>query len=128
VICGVIMLKYQATISAIGPLVQDFLNEGIIVLFGQQAPEELQEFAILHDGKTLHAPLEAGDRVSFDDTSYRVLAVGDVVNENLANLGHLVLKCNGQSQPEMPGDVCVESKPPPTLRVGMTLRIESAQQ
>jgi PTS system glucitol/sorbitol-specific IIA component len=117
------MIKYNATITAIGPLVQEFLNEGIIVLFGQQAPEELAEFAILHDGTTLHAPLAAGDVVTMGDESYTVLAVGEVASDNLRNLGHLVLKCNGQHEVEMPGDVCVEAKPLPHLEVGMGLQV-----
>lgn len=117
------MLKYQATVSEIGPLVQEFLDEGIIVLFGAQAPEELREFAILHDGETLHGTLAVGDVVSFDGSPFRVLAVGSVANDNLANLGHLVLKCNGMSEPEMPGDVCVEALPLPAIVVGSKLEI-----
>jgi glucitol/sorbitol PTS system EIIA component len=119
------MLKYQATISSIGPMVDEFLSEGVVVLFGEGAPEELREFAILHNGKTLSAPIAAGDVVSFDDVRYRVLAVGDVANSNLSNLGHFVMKCNGMTEPEMPGDVCVEMKVPPKLHVGSSLRIES---
>jgi glucitol/sorbitol PTS system EIIA component len=118
------MLKYQANITAVGPSVQEFLDEGIIVLFGQQAPGELAEFAILHDGAQLLAPIAAGDVVSFDGSSYRVLAVGEVASQNLANLGHLVLKCNGLHEPEMPGDVCVEAKPLPRIHAGTRLLIE----
>ncbi len=120
------MLKYQATVSAVGPMVDEFLNEGVVVLFGESAPEELREFAILHNGGSLRAPIAAGDWVSFDDMRFRVLAVGDVANTNLSNLGHLVMKCNGMTEPEMPGDVCVELKSLPKIHVGSTLRIESA--
>ena len=120
------MLKYQARVTAVGPMVQEFLNEGVIVLFGEKAPVELAEFAILHDGAMLLAPLAAGDVVSFDEVDYKVLAVGDVASQNLANLGHLVVKCNGQDEPEMPGDVCVEAKPLPPIHKGTRLRIERA--
>jgi glucitol/sorbitol PTS system EIIA component len=119
------MIKYQANVVAVGAGVQEFLDAGVIVLFGQQAPGELAEFAILHDGAQLLAPIAAGDVVSFDSSSYRVLAVGDVASQNLANLGHLVLKCNGLDEPEMPGDVCVEAKPLPRIGRGTRLRIDS---
>ena len=49
--CSVI--KYQATVTYIGPLVSEFLDSGIVVLFGEDAPEELRDFAIIHDGHEL---------------------------------------------------------------------------
>jgi PTS system glucitol/sorbitol-specific IIA component len=107
-------------------MVDEFLNEGVVVLFSDRAPEELREFAILHDGTTLSAPIIPGDWVVFDHERYRVLAVGAVANSNLSNLGHLVMKCNGLSEPDMPGDICVESKSLPKIRVGSVLRIEGA--
>ena len=118
------MLKYSATVTAIGPLTVEFVEAGILVLFGASAPEELQEFAIIHDGVDLAAPVAAGDTVKIDAASFNVLAVGDVANDNLKNLGHLVLKYNGQTEPVLPGDVCVESQPLPPVTVGTVLRIE----
>ena len=62
------------------------------------------------------------------DERYTVLAVGDVANTNLANLGHLVLKANGLDTPELPGDVCVEAKPFPVVAVGDTFSIASPER
>ena len=122
------MLKYTATVTAIGPLTVEFVEAGILVLFGASAPEELQEFAIIHDGFDLAAPVAAGDIVKIDAASFNVLAVGDVANTNLANLGHLVLKANGLDAPELPGDVCVEAKPFPAVAVGDTFSIASPKR
>jgi glucitol/sorbitol PTS system EIIA component len=119
------MIKYQAQITAIGPSVSEFVDAGILVFFGQDAPPELAEFAILHDGVQLNGAVSPGDRINLDDHAYRVLAVGDVANSNLGALGHLVVKFNGLSMPEMPGDVCVEAKAAPALSVGMRFQIES---
>lgn len=121
---GLDVIKYQAKFTQIGPLVSEFVDSGILVLFGANAPDELAEFAILHDGKELVEPVEPGDQVSIDDHLYKVLAVGEVANTNLANLGHLVLKFTGQSVVEMPGDVCLESKSLPPVEVGMVLTIQ----
>ncbi|NOX61965.1 MAG: PTS glucitol/sorbitol transporter subunit IIA [Chloroflexi bacterium] len=118
------MLKYSAHVIAVGEEVNAFLDHGILVLFGEDAPEELALFAVIHDGKELHAPLEVGDVVWLDEESFRVAAVGEVVNANLGALGHLVLKCNGASEAELPGDLCVEAKPLPQIYVGMPIRIE----
>lgn len=118
------MIKYEAQIVAIGEMVSEFLAHDIIVLFGENAPSELAEFSILHDGNVLHAPIAPGDTVALDDVTLRILAVGEVANTNLANLGHLVLKLNGEDTVEMPGDVCVEKKPVPPLRIGTQIRVE----
>lgn len=119
------MIKYQASITAIGPQVSEFLDAGVLVLFGQSAPPELAEFAILHDGTHLADAVRPDDRICLGEHTYRVLAVGEVANQNLSALGHLVVKFNGQVVPEMPGDVCAESAPLPKLQVGMNIRIES---
>lgn len=118
------MVKYEACITAIGPLVSEFLDHNILVLFGSDAPEELAEFSVIHDGTQLHCEVVPGDQVHLGEYQYQVLAVGEVANTNLANLGHLILKFNGESEPEMPGDVCLESKPIAPLELGLILRLE----
>lgn len=120
------VIKYQATFTQIGPMVSEFVDAGILVLFGANAPEELAEFAIIHDGKALAEPVAPGDRIEIDKNIFKVLAVGEVANTNLANLGHLVLKFNGQNVVEMPGDVCLESKSLPQVNVGMVLTIQGS--
>ncbi|MBX3002735.1 MAG: PTS glucitol/sorbitol transporter subunit IIA [Anaerolineales bacterium] len=121
------MVKYQARVTHIGPYVAEFIAENVLVFFGGQAPEELAEFAILHDGQQLEGQVMAGDRLFLNDEAFQVLAVGEVANANLASLGHLVVKVNGQPEPEMPGDVCVEMKALPTIEVGTQLRIEDPE-
>jgi PTS system glucitol/sorbitol-specific IIA component len=118
------MIKYQATITAIGPLVAEFIEHNILVLFGETAPEELAEFSIIHDGKDLYETIQVGDVFCLGDSKFQILAVGDVASENLATLGHLILKFYGESEPELPGDVCLEAKPLPKIGLGLTIRIE----
>lgn len=119
------MIKYRAHITAIGPLASEFVDAGILVFFGQNAPPELAEFSILHDGTQLDGAVSPGDRICLGEHVYSVLAVGDVANANLGALGHLVVKFNGQTVPEMPGDVCVEAKPAPAPSIGMRFQIEN---
>ena len=117
------MIKYTATVTKIGPLVEEFTNAGILVFFGEDAPPELVEFSIIHDGRELIKDLVSGDVVFIDDHEFRVLAVGEVANSNFRNLGHLIIKFNGKDKVELPGDVCVESKPIPPIKVGTILKI-----
>jgi PTS system glucitol/sorbitol-specific IIA component len=121
------MVKYKAHFIQIGPLVSEFVDNGILVLFGSDAPEELAEFAVLHDGKELLEPLASGDQVVIGNETFQILAVGEVANSNLDALGHLVLKFNGQMVVEMPGDVCLEAKALPPVEVGMILTIQGKQ-
>lgn len=117
------MVKYNAHVTSIGPLLGEFREGGVLVFFGQNAPAELAEFAVLHDGQHLQAPVEPGDWFMLDESRFQVLAVGDIANRNLDHSGHFILKFNGQTEPEMPGDICVEHKPVPDVHIGMHLQI-----
>jgi PTS system glucitol/sorbitol-specific IIA component len=79
------------------------------VLFASDAPAELHDFAALHDVQLATGGPRAGDVVEIDGRRIPVLAAGHVVEANLLNLGHLDLKANGATTPDMPGDVCVPS-------------------
>lgn len=114
---------YEARFIKIGPLASEFMDHNILVLFGESAPEELMEFAIIHDGDELSNTLSVDDIIEIGGEPFRVLAVGEVANKNLATLGHLILKCNGKTIPEMPGDVCLEEKSLPPIKIGTTLNI-----
>lgn len=122
---GITVIKYDARITEIGPLVSEFTDAGVLVFFGADAPDELREFAIIHDGQTLVQDVQPGDLLHLGHDSYRVLAVGEIANKNLASLGHFIVKFNGQDAPEMPGDICAEARPLPEMQVGMRLRIVS---
>ena len=121
-------LKYDRRVTSVGELINEFVSAGILIFFGAGAPEELAEFSVIHDGPPLLEPVAPGDVVTVAGETYTVLAVGDVANTNLANLGHLVLKANGLDAPELPGDVCVEAKPFPAVAVGDTFSIASPER
>ncbi|MBA2272520.1 MAG: PTS glucitol/sorbitol transporter subunit IIA [Actinobacteria bacterium] len=112
--------------TSIGPLLREFLAERIIVLFNEDAPEELWEFAVIHRPDGTFEEVRPGDLVCFGSHDpIRVTAVGEVANENIAALGHAVFKCNGNDEAELPGDVCLEEAPLPEVEIGQTIRIEA---
>jgi len=120
------MIKYSAQITEMGPLTTEFIDAGILVFFGAEAPEELREFAIMHDGTELKRDVAPGDMICLGDSCFSVLAVGEVANKNLAALGHFIVKFNGETTPEMPGDICVELQSLPEIKIGMRIEIKSA--
>ena len=117
------MIKYQGKIISIGPLVDEFKQAGILVFFGKNAPEELVEFSIIHDAIELVEPLNVGDSIFLGEEQFNILSIGDVANTNLANLGHLILKFNGETEARLPGDVNVELRSVPEIKVGLEFKI-----
>ena len=104
-------------------MVAEFREQGLLIFFGENAPEELHEFSILHKVEIqLRAPI-IGDIIALNEDFFTVLAVGSVVSDNLLNLGHLDLKANGLSQAELPGDVNVEERELPMVKVGDRLQV-----
>ena len=119
-------MRYSTVVTSVGPLLKEFLAERIIVLFNEDAPEELWEFAVIHRPDDTFEEVRPGDRVSFGSNDpIKVTAVGEVANKNIAALGHAVFKCNGKENAELPGDVCLEEVPLPEVEVGQTIRIEA---
>ena len=67
-----------------------------------------------------------GDTIVIGDHAMEILAVGEVVSDNLLNLGHLDLKADGLTEPKLPGDVCVAPQPLPLLKAGDDFKIVRA--
>jgi PTS system glucitol/sorbitol-specific IIA component len=123
-------VRLDTEVTDVGGLAAEFFAGGIIVLFGDDAPEELQEVAVVHHAEVNVGGVSAGDTVTLtrdDETTatMRVLAVGDVANQNLVNLGHLVLKRNGSTDAALPGDVCCDEGPIPTITAGDRLVVSA---
>lgn len=117
------MIKYDRTVTFIGDLIDEFVSAGVLVFFGEGAPEELADVAVIHTGTELIGEIAPGDTVVLGNDALKVLAVGPIANTNLRNLGHLVLKASGETEAELPGDVCVEALPLPSVGVGMRFAI-----
>lgn len=111
-------IVYSTTVTAVGELVSDFADQGVLVFFGEDAPIELHEFSIIHKPDVVERAPQVGDTLTLQEIVYSVLAVGSVASDNLLNLGHLDLKANGLTEPEMPGDVNVEAVSLPKVNVG----------
>ena len=121
------MIIFNGKVISIGELVKEFIDEGILVLFGLNAPPELAEFSLIHDNEKVEASVEDGDALYIDGKCYKILSVGTVANKNLENLGHLVIKFNGLEKARLPGDVNVEKKKIPEICVGTIIQIKTTR-
>jgi PTS system glucitol/sorbitol-specific IIA component len=116
-------IVYDTVVNAVGELVPAFREAGMLVFFGANAPEELHDICILHKVTAQGDKLLAGDVVHIDEAEFPILAVGYVASDNLMNLGHLNLKANGLTTPEMPGDVNIAVQELPEVTVGTRIVI-----
>jgi PTS system glucitol/sorbitol-specific IIA component len=116
--------RYETTVTAVGEQVAEFIDHGMLIWFAEGAPEELHFFSVLHRPTNTTGGVRPGDTVRIDDRAFRVTAVGEVANDNMVNLGHMDLKANGDTEPPLPGDICLEKLPLPEPRPGTTLVIE----
>jgi PTS system glucitol/sorbitol-specific IIA component len=114
---------YESTVTAVGSQVSAFLEHGILIFFGETSPAELHDISVLHRALVADDGPRPGDTVHLGAATLEVLAVGDVVRDNLLNLGHLDLKADGLTEAKLPGDVCVPKGEIALLAIGDSFRI-----
>lgn len=114
---------YRSVVIGVGQLAPEFFREGIVVLFAEGAPPELEEISVVHRPGDLLADVVPGAVLWFGNQPVTITAVGEVVSRNLAGLGHAAIKFNGQAEPELPGDLCVEAVLVPPVESGMEIKI-----
>ncbi|MBM7556907.1 PTS glucitol/sorbitol transporter subunit IIA [Halanaerobacter jeridensis] len=110
---------YETNITDLGDRYQEFLtSQGMVVLFKDNAPDELKEYCILHQKNNLSEEIETGDILRMGGKEYKITAVGDVVNGNLDKLGHITLKFDGNDTAEMKGSLHLEEEEVPSVNIG----------
>jgi PTS system glucitol/sorbitol-specific IIA component len=114
---------YESAVTQVGGQVEAFLGHGLLIFFGADSPAELHDISVLHEAMVAEDGPRPGDSIHLGETTLEVLAVGDVVRDNLLNLGHLDLKADGLTEAKLPGDVCVPKGDIPLLATGESFRI-----
>ncbi|MCI3028786.1 PTS glucitol/sorbitol transporter subunit IIA [Desemzia sp. C1] len=104
------MSIYSTTVNEIGPNALDFLEENMMVLFGNEAPPELRPYCFMIDMNELNGTIKVGSYLTIENQSYEITAVGEQVEKNLKDLGHITVNFNGSSVPELAGTLYVENK------------------
>ena len=107
-------MKYCSTITGWGPDALGFLEEedcNFLILFNEDAPEELAEIAVLHTKAELAADPAPGDTLVLCGQVYDGPAGGDEALHTLRELGHCTLSFKGGSEPERPGCIMLTGEP-----------------
>ncbi|WP_113713350.1 PTS glucitol/sorbitol transporter subunit IIA [Priestia endophytica] len=106
---------YQSIVTEVGSQVELFLQEKMIILFNDSAPDDLRDVSVVHKRCPLEEDIKIGDELVIDNQSFKVTFVGDKVNETMRDLGHSTITFDGSSKSEMPGMICVEAKEIPAI-------------
>jgi PTS system glucitol/sorbitol-specific IIA component len=103
---------YSTTVQELGVNVHSFKEAKMLIMFNENAPEELREYCILHRGNELTDTVQAGDIFRLGSAEYKVVYVGSEVQKNLKNLGHITLRFNANEEGEgLEGSLYLEDKP-----------------
>ncbi len=112
---------YDNKVKGLGACVAEF--EGMFILFGDNAPDTLKDYCYIIDVNPIQQEIKAGQKAVIDGKEYNITAVGDVVMQNLGNLGHVTFSFTGETEAELPGTIYLEEATVPKLEVGSTIQI-----
>jgi glucitol/sorbitol PTS system EIIA component len=113
---------YHTWVTQLGNMVAAFTEEKLIILFQDNAPEELADYCILHRGNYVADIIQANDVMVISGEDYKIVGVGDDVQTNLQNLGHITLRFDGSKEGQG-GSVYLEDVAVPTVQAGDVLWI-----
>lgn len=121
------MIKTRMTISDKGQTADAFRSEGFVVLFNDTAPVAVKDFCFIIDRHELNMNIMTGDYLVINDQKFRIMRVGDFVNENYANLGHITLQFNDSylNQDIMGGSIYLDQPITRDIDIGDILEIIS---
>ena len=117
-------MKYDVTITNIGSLAPNFLeNSSSIILLDEGVRPNLTEMVVEHTPGELSDDIKVGDTLTMGaKRKYKVVTVGEAVNENLRKDGHCTVVINAEGS--MPGQLIVKGSLPPRLNLGDKITIE----
>ena len=115
---------YTTKVQKLGSMVEAFKGEKMMIMFNENAPEELADYCVLHRGNRLTSIVEAGDIFKTAEETYEVVYVGNQVQKNLKDLGHITLRFNNNCEGEsLEGSLYLEDKAIVDIKPGIEISI-----
>lgn len=116
---------YKSKITEIGPMAEEFVEAGMLIVFNDNAPEALREMSVLHSIEAFTNPVKVDDIVVFGEKEYLVTAVGHEANETFETMGHCTFCFNGAEEVKIPGQIELLGEGKPIVEVGFDFHIYS---
>ncbi|HAP2019916.1 PTS glucitol/sorbitol transporter subunit IIA [Staphylococcus arlettae] len=115
---------YKTIVKQIGEDAKAFEEEKMIILFGDNAPEELVDYCYIIEMNSVEGNITEDQQLFIDDKPYKLTKVGSSVNKNLNDLGHITIKFDGSTKAEQSGTLYVEDKELPDIKKGSKILIK----
>lgn len=101
---------YETEVIEIGEEAKNFKEIKMVILFGEGAPDALRPSCYIIKVNELSGEIKAGMTLQIDDEKYKITAVGNEVQTNLKNLGHIAINFTGDKTATLPGSMYVEER------------------
>ncbi len=116
-------LVYKTVITNIGKNAKEFFSHNMFITFKGNAPEELIDYCFVHDENSLYKEIHEDDILKIDGEAFKITAVGQAVNPNLKDLGHITFKFSGEKEANIAGTLFIENRKIPSIEVGSVIEI-----
>ena len=117
----------EAKVIKVGPETQNMIQDAnMLILFGEEAPEDLAEYCFKIDNKDLLGSIQKGGKLVVDSEEYLITAVGNVVEKNLTGLGHITISFDASEEGSLPGTLHVAAEKEVVIVQGTTIQIFEA--
>ena len=109
-------VKYESKITAVGKMAQEFLdNNNSFIFMDEDKHPNLADMVVQHTVADLKEDIAVGDILKVGRTEMKVTKVGDAVNKNFREEGHITVVINDEAP--LPGQIAVKSDIQPRLRI-----------
>ena len=118
---------FEAKVIQVGPEAQNMIQDAnMLILFGEEAPEDLAEYCFKIDNKDLLGSIQKGGKLVVDSEEYLITAVGNVVEKNLTGLGHITISFDASEEGSLPGTLHLAAEKEVVIAQGTTIQIFEA--
>ena len=117
------MLIFETSVQEIGAEAALFADDKMLILFGDNAPEGLKEYAYQIIINRAKEEITTEMILAIGKTDFKITAVGNLVTKNLNQLRHITMKFTGETTAELPGTLYLEGKEIPIITVGTKITI-----
>ena len=115
---------FETKVIQVGSEAQNIIQDAnMLILFGEEAPEDLSEYCFKIDNKNLLGSILEGGKLVVDNQEYSISSVGNVVEKNLTGLGHITISFDGSKEGSLPGTLHVVAEQAVVIEKGSTIQI-----
>ena len=116
------IIIYDSKIKSIGSKANEFKKNNMIILFGEIVPDELKLYCYIIEIAKVLKKIKINDLLLVGNIEYIIIGVGNKVNRNLQEIGHITIDFNGNMIGQA-GTLYVEKKDFLNVNVGSSIQI-----